>query len=93
MQHRRKARAVVGAVAIGLIVDAAQIDQLREAQLGMVVQHLHGSQIVLRTDHNGDLAERHRQTLKLLAQRSAQCGSRVSIFVVIVFACRPLSAR
>ena len=67
-----RGEALAGPLRIGRIIDAAQIHQLLEAQLGFVAQHRHHGQIIGRIDVDGDFAKGDLLRTDLLSEMFLQ---------------------
>ena len=74
MDDDREARALLHDVAIGRVVDAAQVDRLLEAELGMVAQGLRSGRPVGGGHDDGDLAERDGEAGDPARKRCRQRG-------------------
>jgi len=52
VRNRRKAWTFPHAIAVGGVVDAAQIDQFFETQVSVIAQHTHRIKIIGRADNH-----------------------------------------
>src|SRR5690606_41583907 len=60
------------AITVGRVVDTTQIYQLFKTEIGMITQSAHHREVIGGFDNDGHFTQRHRQSLKLFAQRVAQ---------------------
>src|ERR1700712_3876057 len=69
MEHGGETRAFVGAFAVGRVIDAAQIDELFEAELAIVAQLQRDVGVVARLDDDRQLPKRLGDALEAVAKR------------------------
>ncbi|MNR56404.1 hypothetical protein D3C85_1769760 [compost metagenome] len=68
MRHGREAQAVPGAIGVVGVVDAADVQQLLEAQRRLVAQQAGHFEVVVGLDDQRQLANRFDQALHALAE-------------------------